>query len=102
MHFVGKQKVTQKLRGIHSLPAARINVLRNFTDDLYNFFVVVELYALLAVITKDQGLSRIDPTRIGLETSGRSEEHTSELQSRPHLVCRLLLEKKNNNRSSGT
>src|SRR5690554_2432417 len=26
--------------------------------------------------------------------SGRSEEHTSELQSRPHLVCRLLLEKK--------
>src|SRR5439155_11229073 len=30
---------------------------------------------------------------IGVET--RSEEHTSELQSRGHLVCRLLLEKKN-------
>src|SRR3989442_15148600 len=28
------------------------------------------------------------------EPNGRSEEHTSELQSRPHLVCRLLLEKK--------
>src|SRR3989442_5542047 len=28
----------------------------------------------------------------------RSEEHTSELQSRPHLVCRLLLENKNNPR----
>src|SRR5437899_4005296 len=27
----------------------------------------------------------------------RSEEHTSELQSLRHLVCRLLLEKKNNN-----
>src|SRR5690554_7676372 len=27
------------------------------------------------------------------ETNVRSEEHTSELQSRPHLVCRLLLEK---------
>src|SRR5690554_7671610 len=27
-------------------------------------------------------------------TAPRSEEHTSELQSRPHLVCRLLLEKK--------
>src|SRR3989442_5401202 len=26
--------------------------------------------------------------------ANRSEEHTSELQSRPHLVCRLLLEKK--------
>src|SRR5690554_4376996 len=29
--------------------------------------------------------------------SRRSEEHTSELQSRPHLVCRLLLEKKKTN-----
>src|SRR5436305_6072247 len=29
-----------------------------------------------------------------IEFTGRSEEHTSELQSRPHLVCRLLLEKK--------
>src|SRR3989442_5343379 len=29
---------------------------------------------------------------------GRSEEHTSELQSRPHLVCRLLLEKKKKKR----
>src|SRR5690554_7794773 len=28
------------------------------------------------------------------EKNERSEEHTSELQSRPHLVCRLLLEKK--------
>src|SRR5690554_7684321 len=32
-----------------------------------------------------------------LRDQGRSEEHTSELQSRPHLVCRLLLEKKKNN-----
>src|SRR5207253_4796108 len=30
-----------------------------------------------------------------LAVAGRSEEHTSELQSRGHLVCRLLLEKKN-------
>src|SRR5215813_14730666 len=30
----------------------------------------------------------------------RSEEHTSELQSRPHLVCRLLLEKKKNKKIS--
>src|SRR3989442_4493766 len=29
----------------------------------------------------------------------RSEEHTSELQSRPHLVCRLLLEKKKKDKS---
>src|SRR5690625_6879547 len=30
-----------------------------------------------------------------VRSSERSEEHTSELQSRGHLVCRLLLEKKN-------
>src|SRR2546422_4508921 len=35
------------------------------------------------------------PGRWGVEGErGRSEEHTSELQSRLHLVCRLLLEKK--------
>src|SRR5215813_5765086 len=32
--------------------------------------------------------------RIAFIGEARSEEHTSELQSRPHLVCRLLLEKK--------
>src|SRR3989442_6899642 len=32
----------------------------------------------------------------------RSEEHTSELQSRPHLVCRLLLEKKKTHESTYT
>src|SRR5690625_5908869 len=31
---------------------------------------------------------------------GRSEEHTSELQSRGHLVCRLLLEKKKDNKTA--
>src|SRR5690606_40361404 len=33
---------------------------------------------------------------------GRSEEHTSELQSRENLVCRLLLEKKKNRHSAYT
>src|SRR5690625_6766816 len=34
--------------------------------------------------------------------ASRSEEHTSELQSRGHLVCRLLLEKKNTNAVTGS
>src|SRR5258708_23859656 len=34
-----------------------------------------------------------------LETEDRSEEHTSELQSPDHLVCRLLLEKKKDRRT---
>src|SRR5207253_7412423 len=37
------------------------------------------------------------PHRSGRWPCRRSEEHTSELQSRGHLVCRLLLEKKKNN-----
>src|SRR5436309_9403394 len=36
-------------------------------------------------------------TRVAGPTPRRSEEHTSELQSRENLVCRLLLEKKNTN-----
>src|SRR3712207_8755144 len=36
-----------------------------------------------------------EPTPLGAEEALRSEEHTSELQSRQYLVCRLLLEKKN-------
>src|SRR5215813_15242249 len=36
----------------------------------------------------------------GVATPTRSEEHTSELQSRPHLVCRLLLEKKKKNNTT--
>src|SRR2546422_5453298 len=35
-----------------------------------------------------------------LAAAARSEEHTSELQSRLHLVCRLLLEKKKNDQTS--
>src|SRR2546422_6645330 len=36
-------------------------------------------------------------THVGRSPDHRSEEHTSELQSRLHLVCRLLLEKKKTN-----
>src|SRR5437660_10995514 len=43
------------------------------------------------------GAARVAATEQALDAGGagvRSEEHTSELQSRGHLVCRLLLEKK--------
>src|SRR5690554_7526909 len=47
----------------------------------------------------DQGTETFERTkdlavREQIDERLRSEEHTSELQSRPHLVCRLLLEKK--------
>src|SRR5690625_6137242 len=37
---------------------------------------------------------RHTPRQVGIQVELRSEEHTSELQSRGHLVCSLLLEKK--------
>src|SRR2546422_3479585 len=44
--------------------------------------------------------TRGDRTRMDEQSyDPRSEEHTSELQSRLHLVCRLLLEKKKNRRT---
>src|SRR5688572_31543916 len=39
--------------------------------------------------------------RVGAFPIGRSEEHTSELQSQSNLVCRLLLEKKKKIKSKG-
>src|SRR5690606_40733347 len=39
-------------------------------------------------------LRKVLPAKTKRELSSRSEEHTSELQSRENLVCRLLLEKK--------
>src|SRR5690554_7116044 len=43
----------------------------------------------LIITVNDRGLYYLERNK-----DTRSEEHTSELQSRPHLVCRLLLEKK--------
>src|SRR5687768_18140805 len=40
------------------------------------------------------GVATSEPAARRVATGARSEEHTSELQSRLHLVCRLLLEKK--------
>src|SRR3989442_6855100 len=53
---------------------------------------VVASAAAILVANKVPGGGRGD--HVDDADEGRSEEHTSELQSRPHLVCRLLLEKK--------
>src|SRR6266849_10591399 len=45
-------------------------------------------------------IHRFAPTGRNRRTGRRSEEHTSELQSRVDIVCRLLLEKKNENTPS--
>src|SRR3712207_8647820 len=58
---------------------------------------VVALVYPLVYDDRTTGMGLLDTTS-GLAAK-RSEEHTSELQSRQYLVCRLLLEKKNKSRS---
>src|SRR2546422_2987697 len=62
----------------------------------FDLFVVIRVFAR---VRSRSGLSRHLVIRGEALAEGlvcvRSEEHTSELQSRLHLVCRLLLEKKN-------
>src|SRR5262245_26262834 len=71
----------------------------NFGDDyqLANYTQLVDYWKKL-----DQQSDRMSLVEIGKSAEGRtmvrSEEHTSELQSLRHLVCRLLLEKKKKNK----
>src|SRR3712207_7912740 len=68
---------------------------------IYNFLrsvpsVILILVLPLVSLADDRSkLTSTDwPAWRGPRGNGRSEEHTSELQSRQYLVCRLLLEKK--------
>src|SRR3712207_8044104 len=46
------------------------------------------------------GVGALSSRAVAVRPWSRSEEHTSELQSRQYLVCRLLLEKKKNNNAT--
>src|SRR5690554_7338434 len=73
-----------------------------------NTDLAVAYYKEMAALAKQVGeepkdfLTSIMRLPEVLQTQERSEEHTSELQSRPHLVCRLLLEKKKKNKKRNT
>src|SRR5215813_5184685 len=54
---------------------------------------------LLRQLGQDECADSRETHLASVRVAGRSEEHTSELQSRPHLVCRLLLEKKKNKKT---
>src|SRR3712207_8349118 len=60
-------------------------------------FRSARLHAGAVRVVRDEPGELLDeggPLRPGADEARRSEEHTSELQSRQYLVCRLLLEKK--------
>src|SRR5207253_9127992 len=97
-------------RDLHSFPTRRssdldaedlysagtiglLNAVRNFNP---KSGTALETYARVRIrgAVFDE-LRRMDWVPRSVHGKARSEEHTSELQSRGHLVCRLLLEKKN-------
>src|SRR5437868_8952258 len=67
-----------------------------FRSDKKNRILVVELDNKLIglIVNAASEVLKIPPSEIEAPGNVRSEEHTSELQSRFDLVCRLLLEKK--------
>src|SRR3989442_2736852 len=99
-------QVLDKLSGPIQDPAARVDLVIEgdhiMTSSLspwgeFVFSDVPKAHYGLQVYVLDRMLqipSLPSIENIDLKTIVRSEEHTSELQSRPHLVCRLLLEKK--------
>src|SRR5690554_7586770 len=84
------QVLCQQGDTFQSVYAVRTGALKTYTlasngeEQITGFHLASELV----------GLAGYDNEIYPLTAKARSEEHTSELQSRPHLVCRLLLEKK--------
>src|SRR5439155_26784259 len=91
---------------LHSFPTRRSSDLRRHDDERAPFLQGErkgrdEGLARAGGEDDDAAAPRLEPRldRLALMRE-RSEEHTSELQSRGHLVCRLLLEKKKKRRVS--
>src|SRR3989442_6139758 len=85
------------------MPYSSISFFFFFNDTATTEIYTLSLHDALPILTamgrflRNQVESRILICNSCVSKYGfRSEEHTSELQSRPHLVCRLLLEKKKN------
>src|SRR3989442_8609945 len=74
---------------------AAIETLRDSLARVTDSLSLQRLEAATIQVAKQHRADPLVHVRLGFIAHRlRSEEHTSELQSRPHLVCRLLLEKK--------
>src|SRR5215813_10293383 len=85
----------------HTLGAS-LNIRHHLSSFFFNDTATTEIYTLslhdaLPISLHEaprEGQPQAGALHVGSGVEARSEEHTSELQSRPQLVCRLLLEKK--------
>src|SRR5439155_25563845 len=93
-------------RSLHSFPTRRSSDLNGNLRavGVPAYSGGVEVKHLLWLIAEGEGYELLKQVAHkglkGLKVAPRSEEHTSELQSRGHLVCRLLLEKKKKQRNT--
>src|SRR5688572_31678469 len=79
---------------LHSFPTRRSSDLRLVDATACDHFDLVDVRRVVGEDPLDADAVR--NLADGEGRAGRSEEHTSELQSQSNLVCRLLLEKKKN------
>src|SRR5205814_10291285 len=89
-------------RYLHSFPTRRSSDLavvadraREETAGIRNLIGAAHTDPAVEIKALELGAIKVG---VSVETTRRSEEHTSELQSLRHLVCRLLLEKKKKNK----
>src|SRR2546429_3430453 len=91
----------------HITPSYPCSYFFFFNDTATTEIYTLSLHDALPISVRDSSTFLRERARLASRRSAaappkpysRSEEHTSELQSRLHLVCRLLLEKKNINRN---
>src|SRR3712207_9020504 len=88
---------TEKLQNLYDIVKDRTDNRNHYESDSYaKFLTALARAEKWLKITKTLLPVINDTNDIYKELKERSEEHTSELQSRQYLVCRLLLEKKKN------
>src|SRR5207249_8723320 len=97
-------RLTGILRNLHSFPTRRSSDLKKkfiIVENEFDKTLVPKGYTLIDMRHKGDSFKTLVPQNLIFYMANpgegdRSEEHTSELQSRFDLVCRLLLEKKKN------
>src|SRR2546422_4348817 len=87
---------------LHRRMDASIALLTTSTSSISSIARAVGFKTASHFATTFRRLTGVTPSAYQAGRAGRSEEHTSELQSRLHLVCRLLLEKKKKTREAHT
>src|SRR5438876_4610113 len=93
----GRLDARVELNGLRSSVRRDRLIIFFFNDTAPTEIYTLSLHDALP-ISSPIAVAHVDPISLGVLEApgayGRSEEHTSELQSPVHLVCRLLLEKK--------